>query len=550
MAYTKIGWVNDRTPAINQNNLNHMDQGIYDAHQELSEYEDIFTGDVAESVQNWLDEHPEATTTVLDGSITKKKFSRNVINSIDSLVSLSRTKYKVLPNDEFQGSLYESDRKALQSADYNSNTGNYILLYSDADNTGDCLFVELNNDFTFLRRKSISPDDVGHGNDLTYCPDTDKYVIATQRTGELAVVDANTLELDNSITLDGVGLVVQVSYDSDKQIYYVADSLYLFKVSSDFSTVERIAAINAEAFLIPYDGVTTIYTQGSCVLDGRFVLSCWLGGSSLSYGRLIAFSEDGTTALNCYDFLCHVLSDELETVVNKDGQLFVFSYQGEKIYVDYFSTTGSNADYLYPLNVKRYSYTNGSSIFEDIYTQSSEQSFYQAYISFSSAHPVLGGANGMLSGFKSIDGYGWQEFSSHTVFARRVCNGGTWSSWKYIMLSGTNIPGEPVILNILSSITTAYSQIIASDARVMSIYGNGTAMLIFKFKCSSAITSGSVTLPESVLPSRTETQTALASLDGNTGFAQLDNRTLLIRCGASPSNYICGQLVYVPKSDS
>ena len=46
MAYTKLGWVNDQAPALNQTNLNHMDQGIYDAHQELAEYEDIFTGDL------------------------------------------------------------------------------------------------------------------------------------------------------------------------------------------------------------------------------------------------------------------------------------------------------------------------------------------------------------------------------------------------------------------------------------------------------------------------------------------------------------------------
>lgn len=46
--------------------------------EELSEYEGIFTADVDESVQNWLDEHPEATTTVLDGSITKAKLSSDV----------------------------------------------------------------------------------------------------------------------------------------------------------------------------------------------------------------------------------------------------------------------------------------------------------------------------------------------------------------------------------------------------------------------------------------------------------------------------------------
>lgn len=39
----------------------------------ISAYEDIFTSDVSESVQAWLDEHPEATTTVQDGSLTYKK---------------------------------------------------------------------------------------------------------------------------------------------------------------------------------------------------------------------------------------------------------------------------------------------------------------------------------------------------------------------------------------------------------------------------------------------------------------------------------------------
>ena len=32
MAYTPIGWLNDQAPAINQTNLNKMDNGIKDAH--------------------------------------------------------------------------------------------------------------------------------------------------------------------------------------------------------------------------------------------------------------------------------------------------------------------------------------------------------------------------------------------------------------------------------------------------------------------------------------------------------------------------------------
>ena len=35
MAYTKTNWQNGATPAINADNLNHMEQGIYDAHERL-----------------------------------------------------------------------------------------------------------------------------------------------------------------------------------------------------------------------------------------------------------------------------------------------------------------------------------------------------------------------------------------------------------------------------------------------------------------------------------------------------------------------------------
>lgn len=115
MAYTKLRWVNDRAPALNQTNLNHMDQGIYDAHHELSQYEDIFTGDVDESVQNWLDEHPEATTTVLDNSITSKKFNG------ESVPFYNVVDYGILPD---HGDVYSDLYDFL--ADYVYDTGGVV----------------------------------------------------------------------------------------------------------------------------------------------------------------------------------------------------------------------------------------------------------------------------------------------------------------------------------------------------------------------------------------------------------------------------------------
>lgn len=47
---------------------------VTDLKSDLDEYTDIFTGNVDESVKNWLDEHPEATTTVADDSLTTAKY--------------------------------------------------------------------------------------------------------------------------------------------------------------------------------------------------------------------------------------------------------------------------------------------------------------------------------------------------------------------------------------------------------------------------------------------------------------------------------------------
>lgn len=50
--------------------------------EDLSEYENIFTGDVDESVQNWLNEHPEATTSVQDWSLTANKLVKGTLGFV------------------------------------------------------------------------------------------------------------------------------------------------------------------------------------------------------------------------------------------------------------------------------------------------------------------------------------------------------------------------------------------------------------------------------------------------------------------------------------
>ena len=48
MAYTKTQWINNQPPAIDADNLNKIEQGIYDAHEEITDVK----GDIPQNVSD------------------------------------------------------------------------------------------------------------------------------------------------------------------------------------------------------------------------------------------------------------------------------------------------------------------------------------------------------------------------------------------------------------------------------------------------------------------------------------------------------------------
>lgn len=90
--YRSLG-ENGEYPSPGQTWQEEIEDELNDVKQDLAQYEDIFTGDVDESVRNWLDEHPEATTSVEDGSITEAKLYSSVKNAINDSIKIDEIPY-------------------------------------------------------------------------------------------------------------------------------------------------------------------------------------------------------------------------------------------------------------------------------------------------------------------------------------------------------------------------------------------------------------------------------------------------------------------------
>lgn len=100
-------------------------------------------------------------------------------------------------------------------------------------------------------------------------------------------------------------------------------------------------------------------------------------------------------------------------------------------------------------------------------------------------------------------------------------------------------------VDLFSTVRSTYSALINDGAITYKEYGDGTCIIDLQIKTSSAISSGSVSLPSSVKTPTSNVHGALATNSNVTGWAQVGNGLLFLRCGqTNAGNYMCGQIVY------
>lgn len=161
----------------------------------------------------------------------------------------------------------DANHKVLQGGCYVSSTGHFVMAINNKENDSS-IVVELDNDYkTVIKRKQI---DLGHANDFTYNPQNDKIYVATGDTGtranKIAVLNAKTLALETTLTLDG-SVKWLCSYDEVNDKYYTIGGGYIRVFDGAWNQIKAISNTLARN----YKGKGKITFQSSFCYEGKFI---------------------------------------------------------------------------------------------------------------------------------------------------------------------------------------------------------------------------------------------------------------------------------------
>lgn len=218
-----------------------------------------------------------------------------------------------------------------QSAVYIPNRDVIVIGFS-ADSSNDSLLVEMSTDFTTVKRRVRAH--LGHCNDLTYNPDTNKIYVSIYDLGSgiIGVVNPVSLSVEGTVTISGITTgITMVRYDTTNKVYYMmADALYI--TDSNFVIIKKIAIDKSVGSLfIPNDYSAT---QGSEMVNGMFVALTWISNAQYcESARLLTVDYETGKVKNYYDYPVFHKFDEPESLVVIDDSLLIIGYEPNNLLI-------------------------------------------------------------------------------------------------------------------------------------------------------------------------------------------------------------------------
>lgn len=242
--------------------------------------------------------------------------------------SFSSDFYKAIPMELIKNGMPTGGQ---QSAVYIPNR-NVIVIGFSADSSNDSLLVEMSTDFTTVKRRVRTH--LGHCNDLTYNPDTNKIYasIFDLGSGIIGVVNPVSLSVEGTVNISGITAGIEmVTYDPTNKVYYMmADALYI--TDSNFVIIKKIDVDRSVGSLfIPNDYSAT---QGSAMVNGIFVALTWISNAQYCEGaRLLTVDYETANVKNYYDYPVFHRFDEPEALVVIDDSLLVIGYEPNNLLI-------------------------------------------------------------------------------------------------------------------------------------------------------------------------------------------------------------------------
>ena len=234
-------------------------------------------------------------------------------------------------NVEYQSSVPLSDigidytqSYYLQGSTMNTNTSEILLIFVH-DNVSPALLRIVSEDFSTYTEKSVSG--LGHANDVTYNPNTNKYYVADgiipQTIHEL---DGSTLDVTRSIIIESSPSngVSQIAYNDIKNNYIVLDnSRKIFEISEDFTSSTYVLTLSDESGDIgPELHSRTI--MGATCINGYYVSPFWRYGITInSFIRLHFIDIENKIDSFIIDIRSQSQSDEAESLMLSETSLVV-----------------------------------------------------------------------------------------------------------------------------------------------------------------------------------------------------------------------------------
>ena len=314
--------------------INEMIENIFKINKKVDDFIIETEPTIRDEVDKWLDEHPEATTTVEDHSLSYEKlingtmkyvfpqmfgadgtgenddttaFSEmfdkvtndnckviipkgfynisNPIFSDDSIVLYNDGTFinkKLIVSKTLSTVLSPVMHKTfnvmnpnitgfLQGACYDSINNRIIIAYTGNEDTSPALLMAYDPEFNSeIISNVVNP--TSHFNDMAFNPNTGKiYAPARPTNDTIYIIDPTTLTVDTSFTINFGGIIKRISFDPTTNLYFIHGDDFLKIYDSSFNLLYTMPY--QISLLASDSGVSggTLLVQGSSVYENQFI---------------------------------------------------------------------------------------------------------------------------------------------------------------------------------------------------------------------------------------------------------------------------------------